>query len=203
MFVKCFLLTSYTIEMSKHRIILSDLLYWFLVHGFSWCFEVLHCAVSCCFIAVSLLFHAVSLLFHAVSRCFTTLFHAASRCFIAVSCCLTVFRRSASRCFKVLHCSVSWCFKVLHRSVSCCFKVFHCPISSCFITMKQVQWERALSSRYRHAGGRSSGDDMDACCLLTRLNNALTAPPRSLVSVGDRRQTAISGPNVRSRRTEN
>ena len=89
-------------------------------------FMVFHCTVSCCFItvsccfiAVSLLFHAVSLLFHAVSL----LFHC---CFIAVSCCFTVF----------------------HRSVSWCFKVFHCPVSSCFMTMKQVQWERALCHTY-------------------------------------------------------
>ena len=35
-------------------------------------------------------------------------------------------------------------FPLFHRSVSWCFKVFHCPVSSCFMTMKQLQWERAL-----------------------------------------------------------
>ena len=50
--------------------------------------------------------------------------------FIAVSCCFI---------------AVSRCFTDLFHSVSLCFKVFHCHVSSCFITMKQMQWEWALS----------------------------------------------------------
>ena len=77
----------------------------------------------------------IDFLVHGVSlRCFM-LFHC---CFMRFHCCFI----AVSLLFHLLfHC----CFTVFHCSVSRCFKVFHCHVSSCFMTMKQVQWERALS----------------------------------------------------------
>ena len=84
------------------------------------------------------------MLLRGVSRCFTALFHGDSWCFMVfqgVSLLCFVLFHAVSRCFIALfHC----CFKVFHYSASCCFKMFQCPVSSSFMTMKQVQWERAI-----------------------------------------------------------